>query len=103
MRILDDNRGVEQLFNDRYRVEHGDDAASRPALKALHGRFMNGPISLERGLPWRARFFPNATQPALVLSASVDRSRATPDAQLRALMAQASATAPVGVKCGHRV
>lgn len=68
MRILDDDRSVDQLFDDCYRVEHSVDPASRQALEAFHGRFMNEPMSLERGLPWRARFFPHATEPALILS-----------------------------------
>jgi NRPS condensation-like uncharacterized protein len=68
MRILDDDRGVDQLFEDCFRVEAGVDPASREALEAFHGRFMNEPISLERGLPWRARFLPHDTQPALMFS-----------------------------------
>lgn len=68
MRILADDRGVDQLFDDCYRVEAGIDPASRDALEAFHCRFMNEPISLERGLPWRARFFPHPTQPALMFS-----------------------------------
>lgn len=68
MRILDDDRSVDQLFDDGYRVETGTDPASREALEAFHSRFMNEPISLERGLPWRARFFPHPTQPALMFS-----------------------------------
>lgn len=68
LRILDDDRGVDQLFDDCYRVETGVDPASRDALEAFHSRFMNEPISLERGLPWRARFFPHATQAALMFS-----------------------------------
>lgn len=72
LRILDDDHRVDQLFDDAFRVgtgtESGVDPTSRDALEAFHSRFINEPISLERGLPWRARFFPHATQPALMFS-----------------------------------
>ena len=69
MRLLDDDRLVDQLFDDAYRIETGVDAGSREALQAFHSRFVNEAISLERGLPWRARFIPHPSQPALVFSA----------------------------------
>lgn len=68
LRILPDDVQVDQLFADTFRVQHGVDPASRTALEAFHCQFMNEPISLERGLPWRARFFPHPTQPALMFS-----------------------------------
>jgi NRPS condensation-like uncharacterized protein len=68
LRILENARHIDQLFDDCFRIDTSVDAASREALQAWHGRFMNEPISLERGLPWRARFFPHPTQPGLMFS-----------------------------------
>lgn len=68
LRILPDDRFVDQLFDDCYRIELGVDPSSREALQAWHTRFLNEPISLERGLPWRGRFLPHATQPAIMFS-----------------------------------
>src|SRR5690606_2647111 len=64
LRILPDDRGVAQLFDDAYRVEHGVDLDDPDALQAWHSARLNEPLSLERGLPWRARFLPHPTQPA---------------------------------------
>lgn len=68
LQILPDDRFVDQLFDDCYRIEHGVDPSSREALQAYHTRFLNEPISLERGLPWRGRFLPHPTQSALMFS-----------------------------------
>jgi NRPS condensation-like uncharacterized protein len=68
LRILPDDLWLDQLFNDAYRVQQGIDASSRPALEAFHSAFINEPISLERGLPWRARFIPHEQNPLLVFS-----------------------------------
>jgi NRPS condensation-like uncharacterized protein len=68
LRILHDDACVDQLFADTFRVLTHIDASSREALEAFHGEFVNEPISLERGLPWRARFMPHPTQPALMFS-----------------------------------
>ncbi len=72
LRILDDDRLVDQLFDDAFRVgtgtESGVDPSSRESLQAFHTRFLNEPISLERGLPWRARLLPHPTHPALMFS-----------------------------------
>lgn len=68
LRILPDDAGLQQLFDDAYRVQAGIDADSRSALERFHTDFINEPISLERGLPWRARFIPHARQPLLVFS-----------------------------------
>ena len=46
----------------------GVDPSDAAALEAFHGPFLNEPMPLERGLPWRARFFPHPSQPALMFS-----------------------------------
>ena len=66
MRILPDDRVVDQLFDDAYRIEHGVDLDNRDALQTWHSARLNEPLSLERGLPWRARFLPHPTQPGLL-------------------------------------
>ncbi|MDE2401121.1 MAG: hypothetical protein KGL90_05615 [Burkholderiales bacterium] len=66
--ILPDDLYVDQLFDDAYRVQRGVDASSRAELEAFHNEFFNEAISLERGLPWRARFIPHPEQPALLFS-----------------------------------
>lgn len=66
MRILPDDLWVDQLFDDAYRVEHGVNLDDRDALQAWHSARLNEPLSLERGLPWRARFLPHPTHPALL-------------------------------------
>lgn len=68
LRILPDDRAIDQLFQDAYRVVRGVDATDREALRAFHTDLLNEPLSLERGLPWRARFIPHAQTPALIFS-----------------------------------
>lgn len=68
LRVLPDDHHVDQLFADTFRVLHCVDPSSRGDLEAFHSDFINEPISLERGLPWRARFMPHETQPALMFS-----------------------------------
>lgn len=68
LRILPDDRIVEQLFNDAYRIQRGVDASSREELHAFHTEFINEPSSLERGLPWRARFIDHPEKPALLFA-----------------------------------
>ncbi len=72
-----DRAGAEPLGGGEHAVgvhgqgavaELGVDPSSREALEAWHTRFLNEPISLERGLPWRGRFLPHATQPAIMFS-----------------------------------
>lgn len=66
LRILPDDRTVDQLFDDAYRIEPGVDLADLAALQAWHSTRLNEPLSLERGLPWRARFLPHPSQPGLL-------------------------------------
>lgn len=68
LRILPDNPHVDLLFADAYRVQPGVDPSNLKALEAFHGPFLNEPMPLERGLPWRARFFPHDATPALMFS-----------------------------------
>lgn len=68
LRILPDDLWLDQLFSDAYRVQAGIDAGDRTALEKFHSEFLNEPISLERGLPWRARFMPHEQTPMLVFS-----------------------------------
>ncbi len=68
LRILPDDGVVDQLFDDCWRVTAGVDPSSRAELQAFHNAFINEGLSLERGLPWRARFIPHASQPALMFS-----------------------------------
>lgn len=66
MRILPDDFIVDQLFDDAYQVEHGVDLDDSDALQAWHSTRLNDPLSLEHGLPWRARFLPHPSQPGLL-------------------------------------
>lgn len=68
LRILPDNAHMDLLFDDAYRIQPGIDPSDTAALQSFHGPFLNEPMPLERGLPWRARFFPHPTQPALMFS-----------------------------------
>ena len=68
LRILPDNAHMDLLFDDAYRIQPGIDPTDSAALQAFHGPFLNEHVPLERGLPWRARFFPHPTQPALLFS-----------------------------------
>ncbi len=67
LRILPDDHAVDQLFDDAFRVETGVALDDLDALQTWHSARLNEPLSLERGLPWRARFLPHPTQPALLL------------------------------------
>ena len=66
LRILPDDLAVDQLFDDAYRIEHGVDLDDLDALQTWHSHRLNEPLSLERGLPWRARFLPHPSQPGLL-------------------------------------
>lgn len=68
LRILPEGRAIDQLFDDAYRIEHGVDLDDVEALQAWHNTQLNLPLPLEHGLPWRARFLPHPTHPALMLS-----------------------------------
>jgi len=68
LRILPDDAHLDLLFDDAYRLQPGVDPSDAAALEAFHGPFLNEPMPLERGLPWRARFFPHPSQPALMFS-----------------------------------
>lgn len=68
LRILPDGVAVDQLFADAFRITAGVDPSSRECLQAFHNEFINESVSLERGLPWRARFIPHDSQPALMFS-----------------------------------
>ncbi|MDO9235157.1 MAG: condensation domain-containing protein [Aquabacterium sp.] len=68
MRILSDALHIDQLFAHAFQVQQGVDASSRASLETFHNGFINEAISLERGMPWRARLIPHPTQPALMLS-----------------------------------
>lgn len=68
MRLLPDDETVDQLFDDAFRVEPGVALDDLNALQTWHTQRLNETISLERGMPWRARFLPHPTQPALMFS-----------------------------------
>ncbi len=68
LQILPNDLYVNQLFDDALRVVHGVDAGSRAALEAFHSQCLNEPLSMERGLPWRARYIPHPQQPALLFA-----------------------------------
>jgi NRPS condensation-like uncharacterized protein len=68
LQILPDDAGIDQLFEDAVRVVHGVDAASASELETCHSAVLNEPLSMERGLPWRARYIPHAEQPALIFA-----------------------------------
>lgn len=68
LQILPDDDGIDLLFDDAVRVVHGVDAASASELEACHSAVLNEPLSMERGLPWRARYIPHAEQPVLIFA-----------------------------------
>lgn len=68
LRILPDDAHIDTLLDDCFRVVRGVDGASRDELLAFHNEFQNDAISMERGLPLRARFIAHPTSPALIMS-----------------------------------
>jgi NRPS condensation-like uncharacterized protein len=68
LRILPDDRVIDQLFEDAFRVEPGVNIDDPEALQAWHSRVLNDPLQVERGLPWRARWVPHPTRPALIFA-----------------------------------
>lgn len=68
LQILPDDAHIDTLLDDCLREVRGVDAASRDELLAFHNAFQNDAISMERGLPLRARFIPHPSSPALVMS-----------------------------------
>ncbi|MFT3859285.1 MAG: hypothetical protein QM742_17860 [Aquabacterium sp.] len=68
LRILPDDHIIDELLKDCFRVNREVDPTSRDELMAAHNAMQNEAISMERGLPLRARFFPHPTSPALILS-----------------------------------
>jgi len=68
LKLLPDDRLIDQLLDDAFRVVQGVDASSRDELLAYQNALLNEHLSMERGLPWRARLIPHPTQPALIFS-----------------------------------
>jgi NRPS condensation-like uncharacterized protein len=68
LKILPDDRLIDQLVDDALRVVHGVDASSSQALLDYQNELLNEHLSMERGLPWRARLIPHPSQPALIFS-----------------------------------
>ncbi|TAL22758.1 MAG: hypothetical protein EPO01_08470 [Aquabacterium sp.] len=66
LRILNDERVVDQLFDVAFRVERGVDPESREQIEAYAARQMNEPVAFERGMPMRACFLPHAQHPVLI-------------------------------------
>jgi hypothetical protein len=67
-RILPDDAAVDELLEVAHRVETGVDPHDAQALEAYHAHLLNEPLSLERGLPFRSRLLPHATEPVLFFS-----------------------------------
>jgi NRPS condensation-like uncharacterized protein len=68
LQIEPDDHLIDQLFEDAFRVQHGVDADSHEAVQAFHSRLLNDHLSMERGLPWRARFIAHPERPILVFA-----------------------------------
>lgn len=68
LQILPDDLHVDRLFDDAVRVVHGVDTTSRSELEACHSAVLNEHLSLERGLPWRARYIPHPERPVLIFA-----------------------------------
>jgi NRPS condensation-like uncharacterized protein len=68
LQLLPDDHLIDQLFADAFRVQTGVDADSHEALEAFHNTLLNDALSMERGLPWRARFIAHPTRPVLVFA-----------------------------------
>jgi NRPS condensation-like uncharacterized protein len=68
LQILPDDDRVDQLAQDACRVVRGVDAGSPAELEAYQSDLLNEAVSLEHGLPWRARLLPHPTEPALIFS-----------------------------------
>ena len=68
LRILPDDHLVDQLFEAAFKVDTGVDIDDPVQLQAWHTRVLNEPLQLERGLPWKARFIPHPTRPALIFA-----------------------------------
>ena len=64
-RILPEGRLIDQLFEQAYRVDPHVDVDDPQALEAWHRDRMHEVLPLERGLGFRARFVPHASQPVL--------------------------------------
>ena len=68
LRILPDDAVVDQLFEGAFKVDAGVDIDDPVQLQAWHTRVLNEPLQLERGLPWKARWIPHPTRPALIFA-----------------------------------
>jgi NRPS condensation-like uncharacterized protein len=68
LKILPDDRVVDQLFEAAIHVDPHVDLDDPQALQAWHTHVLNQPLQLERGLPWRAHWVPHPTRPALVFA-----------------------------------
>lgn len=67
-RILPDDSAVDALLDVAHRVETGIDPDDAQALEDYHAHLLNEPLSLERGLPFRSRLLPHASEPVLFFS-----------------------------------
>ncbi|MEY4763518.1 MAG: hypothetical protein RI907_191 [Pseudomonadota bacterium] len=68
LRILPDDRLIDQLVEGAFKVDHGVDLDDPTQVQAWHTRVLNEPIQLERGLPWKARWIAHPTRPALIFA-----------------------------------
>jgi len=68
LRILPDDHLIDQLFEAAFKVDAGVDIDDPVQLQAWHTRVLNEPLQLERGLPWKARWIPHPTRPALIFA-----------------------------------
>lgn len=67
LRVLPDDRVVDQLFDLAFRVDPHVDVDDPVALEAWHRRLLNEVLPLERGLGVRVWFVPHPQRPVLVM------------------------------------
>jgi len=68
LEILPEGPDLRMMVDKALRVIQRAEALSPQEQLAIQVEELNTPLSLQRGLPWRARFYPHPTQPVLVLN-----------------------------------
>ncbi|MEY2838882.1 MAG: hypothetical protein RJB60_1181 [Pseudomonadota bacterium] len=68
LEILPEGPDLRMMVAQALRVIHLPDALSPQEQLAIQLEELNTPLSLQRGLPWRVRFYPHPTQPVLLFN-----------------------------------
>jgi NRPS condensation-like uncharacterized protein len=68
LEVLPEGPDLRMMVDKALRVTHRAEALSPQEQLAIQVEELNTPLSLQRGLPWRVRFYPHPTQTVLLFN-----------------------------------